>query len=213
MILAKVRHFVPSNLLADTYYAHIQPHIDYGLNLWGYAAQTHVKDIITQQKKAVRIMCFKNSRETAKPLFTSKNILPFHENLQLQAGKVLWRAANDCLCPTLNPLFNMRDDESSFHLPHRRLDVSQNSITYSGVKFWNAIPADIRSSTSLNIFKNKYKRHLQPNNDVNNNTIINNNINSNNNNNINNNTNRHGPRLNQRWRLNINQPFVSRWNV
>ena len=162
-------------------------------------------------------MCFKNSRETTKPLFVSKNILPFHENLQLQAGKVLWKAANDCICPTLNPLFNIRNDESSFHLPHRRLDISQNSITYSGVKFWNAIPSDIRSSSSLNIFKNKYKKHLQPSNQVNDNTTNDNtnnsNSNNNNNNNNNNNTSNRAPRFNQRWRLNVNQQHFSRWDI
>ena len=81
-ILYKVRHFLPSHLLTNTYYAHIQPHIDYGLNLYGYAAETHIKDVIVQQKKAIRIMCFKKYRETTEPLFTNKNILPFHKNLQ-----------------------------------------------------------------------------------------------------------------------------------
>ena len=105
-------------------------------------------------------MSFKKSCETTNPLFASKNILPFHKNLQLQAGKFLWRAANGYLCPTLRPLFNKRDDGSTFHVPHRRLDVSQNSVTYSGVKFWNATPVEIKSSSSLNTFKNKYKDHL-----------------------------------------------------
>ena len=157
-------------------------------------------------------MCFKKSRETTNPLFASKNILPFHKNLQLQAGKFLWRAANDCLCPTLNPLFNMRD--VAFHVPHRHLDVSQNSVTYSGVKFWNATPSEIRSSSSLNIFKDKYKKHLIDN-TTNINNLNNNNDHSNitNNNNNNNNNNNRNPRINnnQRWRLN-DQPFTSRWD-
>ena len=122
-------------------------------------------------------MCFKNSRESAEPLFASKNILPFHKNLQLHAGKLLWKAANSYLCPSLNPLFHMRDDQSTFHVPHRRLDVSQNSITYAGVKTWNAIPSEIRSSTSLNCFKGKYKEYLSPSVTINNNNS--NNINRN----------------------------------
>ena len=118
--------------------------------------------IIRKQKKSIRIMCFKNSRESAEPLFASKNILSFHKNLQLHAGKFFWKAANSYLCPSLNHLFHMRDDQSTFHVPHRRLDVSQNSITYAGVKTWNAIPPEIRSSTSLNCFKGKYKEFLSP---------------------------------------------------
>ena len=154
-------------------------------------------------------MCFKNSRESAEPLFASKNILPFHKNLQLQAGKLLWKAANSYLCPSLNPLFHLRDDHLSFHLPHRRLDVSQNSISYSGVKTWNAIPIEIRSTTSPNSFKTKYKEYLNPSQN-----ILDNNFDNFNreNSHRNNNSSRHNhiSRLTNNTRL--NQPFSSRWN-
>ena len=201
VILAKVRHFVPVNILTNSYNAHIQPHIDYGLNLWGYAAQTFIDKIIRKQKKSIRIMCFKNSRESTELLFPSKNILPFHKNLQLQAGKLLWKAANSYLCPSLNPLFHMRNDESTFHVPHRRLDVSQNSVTYAGVKTWNAIPPEIRSSTSLNCFKGKFKGYLSPS------------LNDNNNNNQNNvnRNNRYNNRNNNRNNVNFHQGIYQGW--
>ena len=131
VILAKVRNCTcqdPGQFLQCTYNLTLTM-TSYGLNLWGYAAQTFIDKIIRKQKKSIRIMCFKNSRESTELLFPSKNILPFHKNLQLQAGKLLWKAANSYLCPSLNPLFHMRNDESTFHVPHRRLDVSQNSIT------------------------------------------------------------------------------------
>ena len=160
-ILAKVRHFVPTDSLTNTYNAHIQPHINYGLNLWGYAAQSHLDEVIPLQKKALRIMCFKKPREESEPLFVRKNILNFHKNVKLHAGKMLWKAANSFLCPSLNPLFNLRDDDSNtFHTFYKRLDVSQNSITYAGVRTWNSIPIEIRSSPSLNCFKRKFKEHL-----------------------------------------------------
>ena len=201
VILAKVRHFVPVNILTNSYNAHIQPHIDYGLNLWGYAAQTFIDKIIRKQKKSIRIMCFKNSRESTELLFPSKNILPFHKNLQLQAGKLLWKAANSYLCPSLNPLFHMRNDESTFHVPHRRLDVSQNSVTYAGVKTWNAIPPEIRSSTSPNCFKGKFKGYLSPS------------LNDNNNNNQNNvnRNNRYNNRNNNRNNVNFHQGIYQGW--
>ena len=143
-------------------------------------------------------MCFKNSRESTELLFPSKNILPFHKNLQLQAGKLLWKAANSYLCPSLNPLFHMRNDESTFHVPHRRLDVSQNSVTYAGVKTWNAIPSEIRSSTSPNCFKGKYKGYLSP--------SLNDNNNNNNRNNLNQNV-----RYNRRNNVNFHQGIYQGW--
>ena len=50
IILAKVRHYIPHNLLSNTYNANIQPHIDYGLNIWGRSAKIHLEDVIRQQK-------------------------------------------------------------------------------------------------------------------------------------------------------------------
>ena len=160
-ILAKVRHYIPTNLLTNTYNAHIQPHIDYGYILWGYAAKVHTESIFSQQKKSIRMMNFvKSKRESTQPLFKEKKILPLDRNLLLNSGKTLWKAANSMLCPSLDHLFNMRDNSQTFHTPFKRLDVSQGSITYAGTKAWNQIPLAIRSSPSLNSFKIKYKEHL-----------------------------------------------------
>ena len=189
-ILAKVRHFIPTDLLTNTYFAHLQSHIDYGLNLWGYATQNHLDNIISLQKKALRIMCFKKAREESQPLFASKNILNFQQNVKLQAGKMLWKASNSFLCPSLRPLFNKRpDDSNSFHTPHRRLDVSQNCLTYAGVRTWNSIPAEIRASSSLDSFKRNYKEHLISGSNGNQNNNVNNTL------------------------IRFNRPWISRWSL
>ena len=160
-ILIKTRHFIPSDILTNTYNAHIHSHIDYGFNVWGYAAQTHIKNVLTQQKKAVRILNWKKKTHESKPLFKASKILPLDANLQLNSGKLLWKVSNSTICPSLIPLFTKRDNNSNtFHVPHRRLDVSQNSLTYKGVKNWNSIPLEIRSSPTLDTFKHKYKTHL-----------------------------------------------------
>ena len=159
VILAKVRHYIPQNLLVNTYNAHIQPHIDYGQNIWGHAANVHLEDIVRQQKKSVRIINFKNKHHETTPLFKQTKILPVDCNRKFNSGKFLWKI-NNSLCPSLNSLFTKRQHDDSFHVPHRRLDVSQNSITYDSVKTWNAIPSQIKSCSSINLFKTKYKEYL-----------------------------------------------------
>ena len=135
-ILAKVRHFLPLSLLINTYNAHIQPHIDYGHTLWGYAAQTHINSISVQQKKALRLMNFvkyKDRRECTKPFFKKCKILPLDLNLQLNSGKTLWKAANSLLCSSLDPIFKYRGESLTFFTPFKRLDISQASLPYAGV--------------------------------------------------------------------------------
>ena len=159
-ILAKVRHYVPENLLKNTYHAHFQSHIEYGLTVWGHAAKTNLEVVNRQQRKAIRIMNFKKSdfKETDQ-LFKDNKILPLKSCLNLNSSKIIWRAGNSLLNAPIKSLFNKREN-GTFHLPHRRIDLTQACISYHGVQVWNRLPHEIQSSPSLNTFKNRYKEHL-----------------------------------------------------
>ena len=159
-ILQKVKHFIPEKTLINTYNAHIQPHIDYGLTVWGYASKTSLQTIEKQQRKAIRSINFKPKRyEDTISLFKQSKILPLKQCISLSSCKTIWKAANSLLPSTISSIFNQRAD-TSFHLPYRRIDATQSCISYKGVQAWNKISVNIRSSTSLNLFKNKYKEFL-----------------------------------------------------
>ena len=101
-ILSKVKHFIPQNLLVNTYNAHLHSHIDYGFALWGFAAQAHLDSILKQQKKAVRILNsvkYGDRHQPSKPLFEKSKVLPLDKNLLLTTGKIMWKASNSVLCP------------------------------------------------------------------------------------------------------------------
>ena len=93
-------------------------------------------------------------------------------------------------------------------------------IQVSGPLIWNNIPDDIQEAGTINTFKkqlklhifNQYKGDQEDNENINNNDINRASSNSNRNSNNSNNNNRNHNN-NQRWRQNINQPFVSRWNL
>ena len=159
-ILAKVRHYIPQETLSNTYYAYIHSHLDYGQNLWGYAAQTHLDDIIGQQKKAIKIINFKKKDHESAPLFKESKILPFDKSLQLNSHKLIWKCVNSLSPSTITSLFHQREEATTLYVPFRRLDVAQNCISYKGVQNWNKLPGELRSSESLYKFKNKCKEHL-----------------------------------------------------
>ncbi len=159
-ILSMVRHYLPKPTLINTYNAYIQPHIDYGLNVWGHTYKTHITPLKRQQRKAIRLMNFKPKRFETDELFISDKVLPFDHNLQLSSAKLLWKAKNNLLPPTVNTLFKQRSHNSSFHLPFKRLEISQQSSTYQGVQVWNQLPQDIRSKQTMNSFKANLKNHL-----------------------------------------------------
>ena len=77
-LLAKLRHFVPRQILLKIYQSLIYPYITYGLAAWSQAAKTHLKKIILLQKRALRIINFSDRRDHALPLFIDANVLPLN---------------------------------------------------------------------------------------------------------------------------------------
>ena len=84
-------------------------------------------------------------------------------------------------------------------------------IQVSGPLIWNRIPEDIQQAGSILTFKKHLKLHIfgQYRGDPEDNSLVNTNRNNDNIRIINNST---RTNANQRWRQNVNQPFVSRWN-
>ena len=62
------------------YFSFIQPHIDYGLLIWGNATTINIKPIKKKMEKAVRIMSFKKKLSPTEPLFDKLKIFSF-ENI------------------------------------------------------------------------------------------------------------------------------------
>ena len=159
-ILSKVRRYLPSNILLNTYHAFVQSHINYGLNVWGNAAKTNLLPIQRQQRKSIRTMNFKRRdfKETDE-LFKASKILPLQLCKELNSSKLLWQVSNSYLDSPVGSLFEDRGN-GTFHLPFRRIELTQSSIAYNGVQTWNKIPLEIRMSPSLSTFKEKYKNYL-----------------------------------------------------
>ena len=154
-----VRHYVPKQILINTYNAHIQPHIDYCLPVWGYTYKSHLVPVSRQQRKAVRIMNFLKKRDDPDPFFKTDSLLRLDESLKLSSGKILWKAKNHLLPAPVESIFTRRNDHS-FHVPHRRIDLTQHCISYAGSQVWNRIPQEIKFAKSINSFKSNYKKLL-----------------------------------------------------
>ena len=58
-ILTKLRRYLSKNVLRTLFYALVQPHIDYGLLVWGSPTPTNLKLILKNLQKAVRKILFK----------------------------------------------------------------------------------------------------------------------------------------------------------
>ena len=94
-ILYKLRHHVSKNTLKMLYHAFIQPHIDYGLIVWGSATKSNLKIFQDKMKKVVRTISFKKCNHPTEPLLQEHQILNFENQRNLQTATFMWKLRNN----------------------------------------------------------------------------------------------------------------------
>ena len=198
-LLAKIRHYVPSNTVRSLYYSFINPYIDYNLLNWGMAAPSTLNSINQKIKKAVRIISFKNKDYHTDALFKELEILPLEKSIELKSAKFMWRLHNNYLPDSLSKNFRS-SERTNYTTSISRLESLKRFILFSGPKLWNELPRSITLKPSLNSFSNTLKRYYIF-------GVINN---------INTRTSNRNDASNHISRLDnntgLNRPFISRWN-
>ena len=75
-ILARLRHFVPTETLLMIYRSLIMPYLSYGICVWGPAPKSYISKLLVLQKRALRLIYFAPRDTHAFPLFIKSKILP-----------------------------------------------------------------------------------------------------------------------------------------
>ena len=154
-ILARLRHFVPSSTLLNIYKSLIQPYINYGLAVWGQAAQSNLNTILILQKRALRLINFAPFRSHAVPLFDLYNVLPLNFLYIKSICTIMHDVYNNKAPRNISSLFTLASDAhhyktrfsqaSTFAIQNSRTKQRIRSFSCSGAKAWNCIPLNIRS--------------------------------------------------------------------
>ena len=78
-MLSKLRHFVPSSVLVNIYYALITLYLTYGLISWRNACKTYLDKILILQKSAVRLYILQTDKIMLfRPFFVNSKVLPLN---------------------------------------------------------------------------------------------------------------------------------------
>ena len=173
---------------------------------------------------------------SSEPLYKKLEILKFYDIFRLSIANFVYSTLTDNSPSIFDEWFNYVHEvhdhttrassnvisenffeigyvEQSFtlHTKGAKNIYGRKMIQVSGPIIWNSIPEDIQKAGTIITFKKLLKKYyfsqyigvesgsINVNNGINNNTHINN-------------PNSNSSNSNQRWRQNINQPFVSRWN-
>ena len=169
-ILAKMRHYVPSTIIRNLYFAFIAPFINYGLINWGSATASSLKSVHRNVNKALRIMNFDNYTASSKPIFQKFGILNFEDSFKLECAKFMYDISKGNSIDFLSELFEKTTERHSyqtrqattdkFAIPLTKTNLKKRFITFQGTKIWNNIPFDIRNKPSKTTFQRHFRKWL-----------------------------------------------------
>ena len=92
-VLNKLKHIFPQHTLFTIYNCFIQPHLIYGLYLWGL----NCKRLKLLQKKTVRILAFRPYISHSTPIFKDLKILQLKDLYTMQLYKFYYKSTNNLL--------------------------------------------------------------------------------------------------------------------
>ena len=157
-ILYKLQHYVPKNTMINLYYTFVYPYLIYCNTIWYSTYPTHLKPIITLQKRIIRIINSVSFFAHTNELFRENKILKttdLHKyNLCVHLFKT--KKYNNFTRSHTYDTRNRSDLQPSFH----RLSSTQNSFSFSAPTAWNNLPQYVKLATSLDMFKALLKSHL-----------------------------------------------------
>ena len=168
-IPSKLRSTFPSPTLLLLYHALVQPHLVYGLPLWGSTFKTYLSKLQILQNKALRIITKSDWRTPITPKFRNLKILKIADLYTFELGKLMHQNYNNSLPPCFFDFFNplsaihVRSTRSktnnNLYLPKFSTCRCQQSIKYQGVKIWNSLNPELKKQ-SFKKFKANLKNDL-----------------------------------------------------
>ena len=158
-LLLKIRNYVNMKTLRNTYYAIFDSHLTYSCIVWVQNINT-VNRLIILQKKALRIMNFKDQLFHSSPLFSKNNILKFNDKTTLENILFVNKAINRQVPPIFYDWVTFSGDLNRYetcwsvndHLnipTFRTQKYGHFSIRASTIYSWNSMQNPLIKNLSL----------------------------------------------------------------
>ena len=114
-------------------------------------------------ERALRIVYNDNISSFDVLLEKSDSISIHHKNLQILATEI-YKSLNNLSSILMSDLFklkettySLRNENALVSIKSKTTNYGINSVSYLAPKIWDQVPAEIKNSKSLNIFKEKIK--------------------------------------------------------
>ena len=155
-ILYKIRDSLPIQTRINYYYAYMYPYISYNITSWGGTNQIHLHPLIILHKRIIRTICGNRKFDHTAPLFHKLRFLKLYDIFRYFVSVYMHGAVRGGMYDVPHHI-NTRNRDRALPKFHR-LNVCQQSISYTGPNIWNNLPSDLRNIESLSLLKNKLKK-------------------------------------------------------
>ena len=160
-LLSKLSKYASKDALLMFYYAHVLSHINYASSIWDGAAEVHLKKVDSLHRRAAKIIgrgLHISTEDKQKHL----NMLPLRKQLSYNKAVAMFKVFHGNAPSYLLSSFKKASSDrfKNFIPPLPRINLVQNSFSFSGSKTWNALSSKIKNCRSLKSFKNNLMESL-----------------------------------------------------
>ena len=149
--------YLPTYVLRTMYLSLVNPHLFYGVELWGGTSKCHLKNLESSVKRCCKTIEARNTPNANLNIMNTSQIYEYaclirlykyyKMNMSTDFGDIF--SQNEV---SHNYETRFRLNENLNTPVHLSAKVSKSFVTNS-IKFWNKLPLEIRNTRSLNNFK------------------------------------------------------------
>ena len=126
----------------------------------GAAFKNQIEIISKIQRKILKVIFGKPSRFSSTEIYNISNTLTIQQLYTKEALIYVYKNRNN-----IQPFRHIHDTryltQNPLTVSPSKTAYSQKQAHYTGIKLYNSLPTEIKNSPTLNIFKQKIKRHLR----------------------------------------------------
>ena len=174
-MLAKIRHYLPAQILLSIYHAIFNSHLIYGAQIWGQGNSELRNKLQNIQNKAIRIINFKWREDPVAPLYYKSKILKLEDHIKLTNCLLAYNQQNKNLPAAFESFLTPISEKHSYNTRTSKLNLNiqqtntktygTNSMKSKTATSWNELMPIIIKNTKLNkisksILKQKLYLHL-----------------------------------------------------
>ena len=167
-VMHRVKWLLNNYALYMIYCTLVLPYISYCCEIWGNTYKTRVQPLYIIQKRAIRICNHLEYRSHTKPAFLKLNTLTIADLVKFKSMLLMYNIYNNLMPSNILSYFCMvhmshdHDTRQAGHFKNMycRTTLKSMGLSIRGPVMWNKLHSDLKNSTTVNMFKKRYKTFL-----------------------------------------------------